>query len=259
MLTTTTDQQTVWHLAVFLALLVVAAISFGLLVTTVGMLQEDEQDTTPELSVTNATVAVNDPDADSVAVSDDIRDGGEPVGYELRLTVDIGADTGVDDLTDLRLEVENGGGRGTLRHVSSVVEAGDLDPDGTVDDTPVGRDMYFVQPVAEGAGGNNGRYEIIVPTGVFVDHDGELRNTPTDDARVAEPTRGYDDPDTTVDPIQVLDTGEGIDNSGLQLLESGEELTVTIHSRDGHVLSTVTVNLPTLTAHDGQSVSVSVS
>jgi len=250
-------------LALLLALVLVVAVGFGVLVNTIAVLQDQnhaETDNT-DVEIVDATVTVNDPSAETVEVSDDIgSDDGNPVVFELRLEVESVLEESDVDLADLTVVYETGGGFGNLTHLSEHVVDGDFAPDGDVGNTAVARDVFFVQPVTvddvDTVMTDGDRYELVIPTGVFIDHEGAIRQDPAHQARVAEPTNDYGDPDVAANLTAVLAPDEGIDNSGLRLLEAGSQVTIKIHSSDGTVVTTTEIVLPVLDGHAGQSVPI---
>lgn len=246
-------------LALLIALILVGAVTVGVLVNTIPVLQNGSSQTEAEaVEVADAAVAVNEPSAESVEVSDDIgSDDGNPVGYQLELEL-LPVSNRVD-LTNLTVEYETEGGFGNITHISRNVDGGDFDPDGDVAETSVARDVFFVRPIAaqtvDGTMTRGDRYELVIPTGVFIAHDGTVERTPTEDARVVAPARAYDDPDVAVRIPDLLDSGEGIDNSGLRLLERGNRVTLRVRA-EGEVIARVELEIPSLEDHAGDTVSV---
>lgn len=226
-------------LVVLIALLLAVAIAIGLLFNTVAVLHNQDDGThdsalDEQVQILATETTLNDPAEDAVMVSDRMADRGDPIGYELRLELTPKQDVNSLNLTDLRIDIERDGVTATLRHVSTVVESGELVPDGTVDETPVAQNVFFIQPRAvESVDGTitaaGDRYKLVIPTGVFLDGDGVYRPTATSDARVTPPRLDVaDDIDVVTDVVTVLDADEGIDNSGLRFLSANDDLSVTI-------------------------------
>ena len=249
-------------LAVLIALVLIGTVSLGIFANTIIYLQGD---TEPEpsdeaLTVTDRELHINNPGSTSVDVSDGIEDDGNPVGYELRLELQRPLDSAAIDLSDLRIDIE-GSSAGIFHHVSKNIEHGELNADGTVNGTAVARGVYFLKPVAvetvDATLSDDGdRYELVLPLGVFIDKDGALRRSPTDESRVVQPERKYTDADVTVSIPGSLGPGEGIDNSGTGLVEAGEKLMVTITTPSGNT-ERVEMNAPIdFDSEAGESVSV---
>ena len=87
---------------------------------------------------------------------------------------------------------------------------------------------------------------------LFVDSEGALQASPTHEDSVS--ARNYDDADVVADVPGFLDGDEGLDNSGLGLLEEGDTVSVTITTKHGETES-VEFQVPdTLAENAGGSV-----
>lgn len=249
----------------FIALILVVAVAVGVLINAVVFLQDETdgsgaaQEADSQFQIQEADLAVNQPANESVAVG--ATDGSpSPVAYELR--VELSPEEGADDIDLSELEIELEGQQRTveLTHISDHVEDGDLVADAEVDGTAVARGVYFVQPLAvervDTVMGDSGdRYELVIPIGTFVDHEGAVRDGPATAARLATPVHDYEDADVEVAVPGVFDAGQGIDNTGIQPLESSDTLMLEIRTADGTARS-LRIDVPSLEEDTGGQVPV---
>jgi archaellin len=249
----------------FVALILVVAVAVGVLINAVVFLQDQTGEGGPaseadaQFQIQEADLAVNQPGNESVAVG--ARDGSSsPVAYEIRIELSPAEGADDIDLSELELELEGEERTAVLTHVSDHVENGDLVADDEVDGTAVARGVFFVQPLAvervDTVMSDSGdRYELVIPIGTFVDHEGAVRDGPASDARVTAPVQDYEDADIEVAVPGVFDAGQGIDNTGLQPLESSDSIAVQIRTADGTERS-LTIDVPSLEEDAGGQVPV---
>lgn len=254
------DQSEAQALVLLVSVVIVAATTFGVLITTVVQLQaENSEPEDSELIVTGQSLTINDPNASGVSVSDGIDDEGTPVAYELRLELQSTPDSSVIDLTELQISLRSGN-TGSYQHLSQHTEDGELIPEGEVNGTAVARGVYFIRPTSaaelNGSLAPGESYELIIPIGVAIDDDGSLWRSPSTPDRVAAPNQNNNKTRFRRDIADTLDSGEMIDNSGLGLLEPGDELSLTVATAEG-ATRTIDLQVPAQLETDaGETISI---
>ncbi|MFW5924223.1 MAG: archaellin/type IV pilin N-terminal domain-containing protein [archaeon] len=219
-------------LIVFIAMVLVAAIAAGVLINTAGFLQTQAEDTGTDstdqvannINVIGAVGEVNDP-SDS---TDDIND---TVVYELRLTVQKSPGAADVDLSGLSVQYVGPDGFGNLVHVSQG------------EDGENRTNAYFVNAVTAETEEDtvmthkSDRYEVIIPTGTYLNNTGEdapaeILNASVDSDNPVNVTDETYGDDADIDENLYSDD-YNVDNTDLDLLTESDNVELTITTDSG--------------------------
>ncbi|UWG48026.1 Archaeal flagellin [Halanaeroarchaeum sp. HSR-CO] len=220
-------------LIVFIAMVLVAAIAAGVLINTAGFLQTQAEDTGTDstdqvannINVIGAVGEVNEP---NVSSAEDIN---RTVVYEMRLTVQKSPGAADVDLSGLSIQYVGPNGFGNLVHVSQGEEAENR------------TNAYFVNAVTAETEEDtvmtqkSDRYEIIIPTGTYLNNTGgdshvEVLNASVDSGNAVNVTdETYGSEADIEENLQSL--SYNVDNTELDLLTESDNVELTITTSSG--------------------------
>lgn len=237
-------------LALLVVFVLIVGVAIGLMVNALVAMEQQ-----PEATDTSSTqhISVITTEGSVVATNASAEESptaigtGDPFVSEIRLEVQASGSEPID-LSAVELHVDRPGNDVVLTHVSTAVEKGNLDPDGSRDGTAVASDVFLVQPISvesvDPVMSAGDRYQLVVPIGVFVASDGSVHVAPGAGDGATLSGREYDDDaDVAVEVVSALGANEGIDNTALGIFSAAEHATITIVSPSGATAS-VDIEVP---------------